>query len=80
MGCFNDVHVCYCVDVRGLFMDIVEYAEKIMGLELLEYQKTLLRTIADCGVPVYIDMPHRMGRKETLCSIELSRDLMNEKN
>lgn len=58
-------------------MDVVEYAEKILGLELLESQKIFIRKIAEEKKPVYICMPTRMGRKESLCSIELLRDLMN---
>ena len=28
-------------------MDVVEFAEKVIGIELLEYQKVILREVAD---------------------------------
>lgn len=43
-------------------MDIVEYAEKILGLELLEYQKKLLKEISEMPKDAVLTMTPRGPR------------------
>lgn len=47
-------------------MDIVEFAEKFMGVELMEWQKIHLRTLDRLGkdADVRIVMPRHVGRRQ----------------
>ena len=45
-------------------MDIVEFAEKNIGVELLEYQKQLLRDIADSKIKHVLIVPKDNGRTD----------------
>ena len=65
-------------------MDIVEYAEKMIGIELFEYQKIMLRRLSNLSPDkkIYICMPHRCGSSIYLEHLEeLSKIIFSkEKN
>ena len=47
-------------------MDIVEFVEKFMGIELMEWQKIHLRTLDRLGkdADIRIVMPRHVGRRQ----------------
>lgn len=47
-------------------MDIVEFAEKELGIELLDYQKELLRKIASLPKGSRVCTARQVGRKQAL--------------
>ena len=62
-------------------MDVVEYVQKVIGLDLLDSQKELLRKswITDPDYKFYICMSHRCGRSMCLEHLrELSKIIFNK--
>ena len=60
-------------------MDIVEFAEKFMNVQLPEWQKKHLRLLDKSGkdAKVYICMPKNAGRHQALIHINNTKELLS---
>lgn len=60
-------------------MDIVEFAEKFMGVELLEWQKKHLRVLDELrkDADIRIVMPRHAGRKQVYVYMNAYKELIS---
>lgn len=60
-------------------MDVVEFAEKFMNVELPEWQKKYLRLLYETGkdAKIYIYMPPHAGRTQALIHINNTKELLS---
>ena len=59
-------------------MDIVEFAEKFMKVELQEWQKRVIRTLDEMGkdAKICIAMPRHQGRDQAVYIYTKSKELI----
>ena len=50
-------------------VDIVEFAERVLGVKLLESQKMFIREVTDNKAPIYLTLPRWHGYTAALESI-----------
>ena len=60
-------------------MDVVEFAEKFMNVELPDWQKKYLRLLYESGkdAKIYIRMPKDSGRHQALIHINNTKELFS---
>ena len=58
-------------------MDIVDFAEKFMNIELNEWQKKVIRTLDELGkdAKICINMPRHLGRDQAVYIYMKSKEL-----
>ena len=61
-------------------MDIVDFAEKFMNVELMEWQKIQLRTLDRLGkdANIRIVMPRHAGRRQAYIYMNQSKELIEK--
>ena len=61
-------------------MDIVDFAEKFMNIELMEWQKIQLRTLDRLGkdANIRIVMPRHAGRRQAYIYMNQSKELIEK--
>lgn len=61
-------------------MDVVEFAEKFMNVQLPEWQKKYLRLLYDSGrdAKIHICMPKNAGRHQALIHINDTKELLSD--
>lgn len=59
--------------------DIIEFIEKYCGVELLEYQKEILRKMYDTGPDAKIIFPRWLGRNDYRHLAAIAKELFKEK-